>query len=179
MALQTGGFTWHFYSDTTIGWQFDLSSQVTVTALGFLDLDGNVVDSHPVGIWNATGTLLASATVQPTDPKTDGFLFHDIAPVVLPAGSGYVAGALPTPNDTWGNGAAYANYSTPVSFVQYLLGEGGTLHFPSSPGGYVGQNVYALSNFMFTSSTVPLPPAILLLGSGLVRLVGWKRCRKG
>ena len=105
MALQTGGFTWSYYSDTTIGWQFDLSSPVKVTALGFLDRDGNMVDSHPVGIWDAIGTLLASATVQAGDPKTDGFLFRTIAPVVLPAGSGYVAGALPTINDTWGNGA--------------------------------------------------------------------------
>ena len=53
VALQTGGFTWSYYSDFTIGWQFDLSSPVTVTALGFLDLDGNMVDSHPVGIWDA------------------------------------------------------------------------------------------------------------------------------
>jgi len=179
MALQTGGFTWSYYSDYTIGWQFDLSSPVTVTALGFLDYDGDMVDSHPVGIWDVNGILLATATVQPGDPETGGFLFRAITPVDLPAGSGYVAGALPTINDTWGNGAAYAHYSAPVSFVQYVYGPGGTLNFPSTAGGYVGQNVYALANFKFTTSVAPLPPAVLLFGSGLMALAGWQRCRKG
>jgi hypothetical protein len=35
------------------------------------------------------------------------------------------------------------------------------------------------TNYAFTGSAVPLPPSMLLLGSGLLGLVGWRRFRKG
>src|SRR5271154_7146963 len=51
-------------TNATIGWQFTLSSPVTVTELGFFDATGGgLFDPHPVGIWNSSGTLLGSATV--------------------------------------------------------------------------------------------------------------------
>ena len=36
----------------------------------------------------------------------------------------------------------------------------------------------AFDNFSIQSSSVPLPPSLLLLGSGLLRLGGWRRFRK-
>ena len=49
----------------TLGWQFKVNTAIDVTALGVFDSgqDG-LVESHDVGIWDSTGNLLVSATVQ-------------------------------------------------------------------------------------------------------------------
>src|SRR6476660_2949748 len=48
----------------TLGWEFDANAAVTIRALGvFDDNQDGLGQSHEVGLFNGTGTLLASATV--------------------------------------------------------------------------------------------------------------------
>jgi hypothetical protein len=81
--------------DVTIGWQFTLSSAVTVNELGFFDADSDgLSDDHPVGIFDSGGTLLISATVPAGSGATlqDGFRLVPVAPLNLAPGSYTIGG---------------------------------------------------------------------------------------
>jgi uncharacterized membrane protein len=45
--------------------------------------------------------------------------------------------------------------------------------------GEIVGDYYDASGHGFLATPVPLPPNVLLLGSGLLGLVGWRRYRKG
>jgi hypothetical protein len=77
------------------GWTFSLSTSITVTALGAYQVPGD--SPAQVGIWNSSGTLLASTTVTASDPSTGGFNFASIGATTLPAGS-YTIGEWFAPN---------------------------------------------------------------------------------
>jgi hypothetical protein len=81
----------------TIGWQFSVDRDVSVSALGsFDDLGDGLFFNVPVGVWDMQGRLLASASV-PKDmaaPLQDGFRYASIAPLRLTAGEHYVIGAF-------------------------------------------------------------------------------------
>ena len=86
----------HWNNNATIGYDFTLTTSVTVTALGFFDANGasGPADSYPIGLWYGNHTLLASATVPAGAPPVliDGFDFVSISPVVLAPGV-YAIGA--------------------------------------------------------------------------------------
>src|SRR5580658_9419504 len=88
---------------TVLGWSFDVTSPITVTALGYWDYSEfsssptdtyccspfnttpGLLDDHEVGIYNISGTLLASADVPAGTAGTlvgDSF-YTSIAPIVL------------------------------------------------------------------------------------------------
>src|SRR3974390_1741443 len=53
----------------TLGWSFDVTSSITVTGLAVYNDNGvGISQNHDVGIWDATGALVVSATVIPADP---------------------------------------------------------------------------------------------------------------
>src|SRR4051794_27838322 len=73
----------------TLGWLFNLSSQINVSALGVYDsgADGLTQD-HAVGLWDAGGNLLASTTVPASGGSLDNyFRFVPIAPLTLNPGT--------------------------------------------------------------------------------------------
>lgn len=84
-------------SNSTRGYAFTVTGSDLVAAqLGVWDAGGNgLVESHQVGLWNSTGTLLASATVGSGTSAAliDGFRYVDIVDVPLAAGS-YTVGAF-------------------------------------------------------------------------------------
>ena len=85
------------FNTLTIGWKFNVLSPTTVTGLGWFDqgLDG-LQQQHEVGIWNSTGTLLASAFVQAgtTDPLDGVFRTATITPLILSPGTNYTVGGM-------------------------------------------------------------------------------------
>lgn len=168
--------------NATIGYDFTLASSVTATALGFFNANGlsGPADSHPVGIWNSGGTLLASATVPSGAPSLliDGFDFVSISPVVLGPGS-YAAGAygLQTSTDQFefgesGSttiagltlGGAVFTFATGLTFP--------TTSVPSSTQGYFGPDFLA-------GQAVPEPSSIpiVVVFFGLVVLYSIRRRR--
>src|SRR4051812_33929566 len=81
-----------------IGWQFSVDAPITIDGLGLFDVNpAGLAESHQVGIWDNSGTLLASTTVTSgstfiTSASNAGdWLFADIAPIVLVPGT-YVTG---------------------------------------------------------------------------------------
>jgi len=45
--------------------------------------------------------------------------------------------------------------------------------------GIINYDAHATLEIDLPSKVVPLPPTVILLGSGLLGLVGWRRFRKG
>jgi len=86
-----GGFQNHFWNfDSTLGYEFSLTTTLDVSALGFFDADNDgLFDAHDVGIFAGDGTLLASATVPSAAGGTlqDGFRFMPIPDLVLLPGT--------------------------------------------------------------------------------------------
>jgi opacity protein-like surface antigen len=87
-------------STSTRGYIFNVTQPVTVTGLSFFDLNSNGLnESHDVGLWSPSGSLLASATVPsgtaaPLD-SSGKFRFVLLStPVTLAVGSSYRTGGL-------------------------------------------------------------------------------------
>lgn len=173
----TGGFASGKMGDpvpNTIGWEFTLSAPVTVTRLGYYDAggDGVLAERHPIAIWDtATQEQKVYAQLFPGDAFfSDGYGWVALAlPVTLAAGTYRIGAAI------WGNDPFYTwtdtrTTASPVSYV------GGVYVVPANP---VNELVYPTvtgnttgrfgPNFQFTA--VPVPPALLLLGPGLVALL--------
>lgn len=112
------GFGWNEdlgYTDAR-GFQLEPTEDLVVTALGVVSFDGvgfrpsgsydppypdvfaSPVSPIEVGLYDDVG-LVASATVQPTDPLADGYRWASIAPVPLLAGNTYsVLAVIGSPN---------------------------------------------------------------------------------
>jgi len=177
-ALPTVGWEWSTstvdFTDGSwsLGLQFNIvNAPFQVTYLGFYDDQGNgLTESHAVGIWNAAGTLLTSTTVVPGDFLEGHFRWAATSPVVLPVADGYVIAAVTgSENYTW-DPSGYGTDSR-VVFVTDMFTQSAVLVEPVSSVG--GTNAWYGPNM-----GVPVPPTVLLLGSGLLGLVGWRRLRK-
>lgn len=71
----------------TLGYSFTLSQPYYVNSLGIWDTLGNgMAETHPVGLWTDTGTLLATVTIQSGTAST-------FVPTVA---TGFLAGVLKT-----------------------------------------------------------------------------------
>jgi VPDSG-CTERM motif len=141
----------------TLGYAFTLSSQVTVTDLGFWDQGSNGLgNSRQVTIWNSLGVKEAQGTVLSgtMSPITNGFRYVSIAPVVLPAGS-YTIGAF-YPTLASDEAGILVGTITPASGITYggsraIEGDA----FPPNDA-FTLQNSYFGPNFQFTTtSSVP------------------------
>ncbi len=81
----------------TLGSSFTVNTAMQLTALGFFDDGSNgLAESHQLGLWNSSGTLLATATVNAgvVDPLNGQFRYASIVPVTLLAGQSYTIGAV-------------------------------------------------------------------------------------
>jgi hypothetical protein len=165
----------------TLGWEFSTSSSITVTNLG-LFAPTTLADDHPIGLWDSSGTLLATATAPAGSSATSGFfLYESITPVTLSAGT-YMVGALYTNTNGADSvlfpGDAQGFMTSPgITFVQSAFASGGTLTDPtgsvSTLPGYFGPNL------TFTGSAVPEPSTFALSGTmGLLMLVYAARKRR-
>jgi len=81
-------------------------------------------------------------------------------------------------------GAGFTSATSHVTHTYTAFGgtvtvaAGGTLTGSFFSGGYTEKDTYVISKVTSTSPTVPLPPAVMLLGSGLLGLVGTARRRR-
>lgn len=131
----------------SMGFQFTTgASPVTIDALGAFDLNSDgFINPHQVGLWDAGGTLLTSATVTSADvllgvgSDGHGFRYASIAPIILAANSTFVVGA-----SDFGSGDAYAydpigaSFDPSISYDTSLYGFGPGLSEPLSSSGVIG-----------------------------------------
>ena len=151
----------------SIGWSFTTSQQSTVIALDALDTGGP--DGREVRLYDGLGTLIASATVMPSDPQEGSPLFHShsIAPVTLTASSTYyIVQDVPGGTSAWFGVAAPVTvaeiaYDGPVSVEGLGLNPITDLAAGVLAPGYFGPNF---------DVAIPEPAAILAFGMGLTAL---------
>jgi Domain of unknown function (DUF4082)/PEP-CTERM motif len=78
-----------------VGWQFSVTQEITVSAVGWFDWDQNGLSrSHEVGIWNTTGSTLLTSEVIPSGTSAtldNGFRYMTLStPVALQTGQTYI-----------------------------------------------------------------------------------------
>ncbi|MCX6926066.1 MAG: hypothetical protein NT154_23085, partial [Verrucomicrobia bacterium] len=100
----------------TIGYTFTTGlSDVYVSALGFVDWQsgGSLVSTHEVGIWDGSGTLIASAFVSSGAGcyTNNGFFYTNLTTTVtLAANTTYtIGGQVFDGGDTWPNNGGSSN----------------------------------------------------------------------
>ena len=166
----------------TLGWSFDVSAPISVTGLAvYHDNGAGLLENHDVGIWDAAGNLIVSATVTAADPcLADQLGFQTWCTVGVHANLGpgtYTIGAVWNsllddmifPGTLAAEGIANVNGAN-VSFIQNEFVAGGVLTDPTNTTGDTMS--YFGPNFMYGGSTVPEPGTLVLLGSGLLGAVG-------
>jgi hypothetical protein len=154
----------------TLGFAFSLGSAVTLDALGVWEDD--LGHSHQVGIWDASNTLVASATVLSTDVVSGHFRWASVSPIVLAAGT-YVIGA----QYVGGSGGVFASDAQGVTTAPGFtwLGDrqtgGAGLNQPTYQNNNYGTNGIPYANLSFTGGGggVPEPAtwAMMIVGFGL------------
>jgi len=179
-ALTNGPFT--------LGWRFSLNSPILVSGLGVFDSgqDG-LKDSHDVGIFDAAGVLLASATVASGQfsPLTEQFRYAP-ASVLLTPGQSYLIGAVWGPNsDELLMGSATnptLNFVTApeINWLSYAYTSSGSLTAPLTFGIDATESYFG-PNFTYAAVVPEIDPAgmggVLALVVGALGVVE-RRCRK-
>ena len=160
-----------------LGLVFTPKANVEVLALGIYD-QPYLKSSQRVGLYNASGDLLASTRVTLSDPVVNDYLFQTITPVILIAGEQYTVDTFVGRN-AWAYGTTAPIHSADIAYdyEDYRYASG--LRFPSDTSGaaggpsgtYYGPNV-ELENATAGPNAVVAPECStsLLLGAGLVLL---------
>lgn len=168
-------------SGCTAGWTFYVNSPILVDALGFWDQDANgLANSHPVGLWTSSGSLLASATVTSASTpvasavSTGQWLFTSIAPTSLTTGD-YVIGAFYSDGSAdFAQGVASASTISLITFVNAVDGFGGSLALPT--GAYPGYNAGFFGPNLEIAT--PEPTGAVLLATGFGALILYSRRKR-
>jgi hypothetical protein len=168
----TGGTEYPYVSNSfpnIVGWEFALSSPVTVTSLGFYDYDDDgLMNDHDVSIWDSSANVVVSASVTNSGLSDAGYVWESVTPVTLSAGT-YRIGAAIYGDDYYYSGASSVITETPVTYFGGVYAVGG-FYYPenlSSNNGRFGPN--------FTITAVPEPGTMLLLATGVAGLMALRR----
>lgn len=157
-----------------IGWTFQPTTAIHVTALGAFNYLVPNLGSLRVGLWNNSGNLLASQTVSATSVAVGQSLYESISPVMLLPGQTYYVAAHSTSGiltaivvtpDVSPNG--YATMSPEIQLGQVAYSSGSGFSFPGTTEGNPGYAIIA-PNFEF--QPVPEPSSIALV---MVGIIGW------
>jgi hypothetical protein len=147
----------------TIGDQFFVNQPITVTNLGAYSISG-LAQAYEVGLWDSSGSLLASANV-PATTLSNQFVYVPITPVLLPGNQPYHIGELVNSAATWLSNPVVTSLPQ-ITFQSGLFDEtnSSVLTDPLAPtvgfGGSLGPT--------FEYTFVPLPTPTPEPGTGSV-----------
>lgn len=160
-----------------VGWTFQPLTDISVTALGVFDgLPANL----EVGLWNSSGTLLASETIDENIISFNQSRYESITPVALTAGQTYYLAAFSpsgefqaltlSPNLTPPDGMAIMSPDIQLGMVANE--DGGVFQFPDTVQGPADSAIIA-ANFEF--AVAPEPASFAIVGAGLSVLLAARR----
>jgi VPDSG-CTERM motif len=182
-------YSWTWGQDLTLGYSFSVDGSLTFNALAVFDVISatpgsaghtnapGLTQDHRVGVWDASGNLLASTTVVPGDPTTSSantygtWVYKVLAsPVTLQSG-------------TYTIGAFYAGASDPVMVQQSTLTVSGVTYIN---GRYLYSSTFACptgtyspnEQQYFGPTMLSVPDGgttLILLGSALAGLTMARR----
>ncbi len=162
-----------------VGWTFQPNINISVTALGvFAGLPNNL----EVGLWNSSGTLLASSTITAGATPFNQSLYESITPVTLDASQVYYIAAFSasgpfqalvlSPNLAPPDGNAIM--SPDIQLGTVASANNGIFQFPGVIE-YVPDSAIIAPNFEFTA--VPEPSTFGLFGLGSLAFLARQRRR--
>jgi hypothetical protein len=160
--------------DWSLGWEFSVSGSVTVNELGYNYFGVPLNNSHLVGIFNSSGSLLASVTVTKSSSLLNGYLYTSLSTALtLTSGDYWIAGTTLGLNDGWIYQAEDIVTAPSITYLDswYTPGNGGMLLFPTSDTA--GSRQYLEVNFAESQTQTPEPGTFALLGSALVGAAIW------
>jgi hypothetical protein len=164
----------------TLGFQFVTEGPLSITSLGYYDDGGNGLStSHIVGIFDAGGTLLVSATVSAgtVDPLVGNFRYINIAPFVIQGGRQFtVAATTGGPSDPWAYGTSATivgltvdpSLSIATNAARFDPRADGALHFPTQDFVAGNYKLYAGPDFAFNALPTPEAGSLALMGLGML-----------
>lgn len=171
--------------NATRGWEFTVSQAIDVVSLGLYDNGGDgLANSHQIGLWSSSSTLLASTTIAAGTSATlgfDNFRYVTLGSAVRLNPGTFRIGALYQVSDA-DDIAQNANPIGAAGFVSYVGARLSNSGFgdPTTPslaaGGAFGPN------FQFRAATTVVPEpssvALLLTGAGVLAVVARRRTRR-
>jgi MYXO-CTERM domain-containing protein len=126
-----------------LGFDFVVANTISINGLGYFDSYMNgLTENHDVGLWDSSGTLLASATVTNADGLEGWFRYATIGNMTLGAGTYTVAGVAGSEDYAF-NPVGFST-APGVTFIQSSWDLTNTLLDPSQHDnleGYFGANV--------------------------------------
>ncbi|MCW3098115.1 MAG: hypothetical protein JWL77_3733 [Chthonomonadaceae bacterium] len=159
------------------GFDFTPSADLTVTALGWYDHNGDgLIHVHPVGIYTtSTQTLAAPSAVVTTSSALDAlidFRFTSVTPFTLTAGTTYTLvgyGEGPDFDPYVNSPSGGITFGPDVNFLRIRTSRSSGLEFPTTAGEIgLQQGLFFGPNFKFTTAALstPEPNALLMLMGG-------------
>jgi hypothetical protein len=160
--------------DWSLGWEFQVNSPITVTALGYNNYGFN--STHDVGIFNSSGSLLASASVNGESTLSNNYRYSTIGSLSLGVGKYFISGTTLGLNDGYIYKAESFSTNSSITYLgsDYIDGSGGNLNFPSYSAASADVQ-YLEVNFQIAGG-VPEPSTwvMMLLGFASIGLLAYR-----
>ena len=171
----TNDFTW------VVGQEFTLNNSMTIRSLGAIDADGGgLSQSHEVGLWNLSGSLLAYTVIDNTSVVVASqytgaqWYMNDIIDTFLSAGTYRIAALFHSGGDKMISGAG--TQITPDTAVSISQGYVRTTNYTSASFQYptrkfISRRVAAtFSSSSVNVEQVPEPSTLAIFALGMIGL---------
>jgi hypothetical protein len=174
----TGGAATAGTSVWTLGYEFQVTSPITLDGLATFDISGGLLQDVQVGVWadngniNTSSTLIDSAIVPAGTLPTAGSPFAEVAitPIVLSPGL-YDVGSFDV-SDPWTADFSGATVAPGISFVQSRYSSDTSFEYPNNNDEPNSVIAWFGGNIVVSGGSVPDASSSLMLLSAACLALG-------